>query len=174
MGLDSLLLPTIGQVLYKVRNLFRKNTMKAKMKCSNCGAELENFNMNAGIKQFWVVLPILLIGFFPLAKLTFFKSVVSDDLSISSVEVQTKGSSLEITGLITNSSNNEWSGVSVEAEFFDNSGKFVDEASHYLRSDILGKAKEHFKITIRNPPQAALNGEIQPKLKLSGGHTSSF
>ena len=148
--------------------------MKAQMKCSNCGAEIENLNMSWGKRQLWLVLPILVIGFYPLVKLTLFKSVVTDDLSISSVETKIEGSSLEITGIITNSSNNEWSGISIEAEFFDNSGKFIDEASHYLRSDIPGKAKEHFKITINNPPQAALNGEMQPKLKLSGGHTSSF
>jgi hypothetical protein len=148
--------------------------MKAQMKCSNCGAEIENLNMSWGKRQLWLVLPILVIGFYPLVKLTLFKSVVTDDLSISSVETKIEGSSLEITGIITNSSNNEWSGISIEAEFFDNSGKFIDEASHYLRSDIPGKAIEHFKITINNPPQAALNGEMQPKLKLSGGHTSSF
>ena len=148
--------------------------MKTKMTCSNCGAEIVNLNMNWGRKQIWLVLPILILGFLPLVKMTFFKGVVSEDLSISEVETKVVGSSLEIIGLITNSSGNEWSGVTVEAEFYDASGKFLDEGSDYLRSDIAGKAKEHFKITLRNPPEAALQGEILPKLKVSGGHTSPF
>ena len=148
--------------------------MKTKMKCSNCGAEIENLNMNWGRKQIWLVLPILILGFFPLIKITFFKATVTEDLSISEVESKVVGSSLEIIGLITNSSGNEWSGVTVEAEFYDASGKFLDEGSDYLRSDIAGKAKEHFKITLRNPPEAALQGDIEPKLKVSGGHTSPF
>jgi hypothetical protein len=148
--------------------------MKTKMTCSKCGAEIENLNMNWGRKQIWLVLPILILGFLPLVKMTFFKGVVSEDLSISEVETKVVGSSLEIIGLITNSSGNEWSGVTVEAEFYDASGKFLDEGSEYIRSDIAGKAKEHFKITLRNPPEAALQGEIQPKLKVSGGHTSPF
>ena len=148
--------------------------MKAQMKCSNCGAEIENLNMSWGKKQMWLVIPILIIGFLPLAKMTLFKAVVSEDLSISNVETKVVDDSLEITGLITNSSGNEWSGITVEAEFFDADGKFLNEASDYLRSDIAGKAKEHFKITLRNPPEEALNGDLQPKLKVSGGHTSPF
>jgi len=148
--------------------------MKTQMKCSNCGAEIENLNMNWGKKQMWLILPILILGFYPLVKMTFFKPVISEDLSISEVETKVVDDSLVIIGLITNSSGNEWSGVSVEAEFYDASGKFLDEASDYLRTEIAGKAKEHFKITLRTPPEAALKGEIQPKLKVSGGHTSPF
>ena len=148
--------------------------MKTQIKCSNCGNEFENINVDWGRKQFWLILPIILIGFYPLAKMTLFKSVISKDLSISEVETKVVGNSLEIIGLITNSSRNEWSGVSVEAEFYDASGKFLDEESQYLRTDIAGNSKEYFKINLSSPPEDAINGIIQPKLKLSGGHTSAF
>lgn len=77
-------------------------------------------------------------------------------------------------GLITNSSGREWSGITAQAEFFDPSGKFVVEASEYLRSDISGNSKEYFKIVISSPPDAALNGEMKPVVKISGGHTRPF
>lgn len=106
--------------------------------------------------------------------MSFFKGDVSKDLVISNIETRVSGSSLEITGLITNASNHEWSGITVEAEFFDDSGKFVDEASEFLRSDVGGHAKEHFKIVISSAPESAISGAIKPKVKISGGHTSPF
>lgn len=148
--------------------------MKASMKCSNCGAEMSNLNMTWGRKQMWLFIPIMLLGFLPLIKMTFFKGDVTKDLTVSEIQTTATGRSLEILGLITNSSSREWSGVTVEAEFFDASGKFVDESIEYLRSDIGGYSKEHFKIVINSPPDAALNGSIKPVVKISGGHTSPF
>lgn len=148
--------------------------MKASMKCSNCGAEMSNLNMTWGRKQLWFVIPVMLLGFLPLIKMSFFKGDVKKDLAVSEIETRASGRSLEIVGLITNSSSREWSSITVEAEFFDASGKFIDEASEYMRSDIGGYSKEHFKIVISSPPEAALSGAIQPVVKISGGHTSPF
>jgi hypothetical protein len=148
--------------------------MKASMKCSNCGAEMSNLNMTWGRKQMWFVVPIMLIGFLPLIKMSFFKGDVTKDLKISGIETRASGKSLEIVGLITNSSGREWSGITVEAEFFDASGRFIDEASEYMRSDIAGNSKEYFKIVIASPPEEALSGAIKPSVKISGGHTSPF
>ena len=114
--------------------------MKATMKCSNCGAEMTNLNMTWGKKQMWFLIPVMVLGFLPIIKMTFFKGDATKDLAISDIETRAAGRSLEIVGLITNSSSREWSGVTVQAEFFDASGKFVDEASEYLRSDISGRA----------------------------------
>ena len=148
--------------------------MKAKMKCSNCGAEMSNLNMNWGRKQFLFIIPIMLIGFLPLIKMTFFKGDITKDLVVSEVKTRTAGSGLEIVGLITNSSGRAWSGITIEAEFYDSSGEFIDEASEYLRSEISGDAKEHFKIKIASPPKEAVSGDIKPVVKVSGGHTSPF
>jgi hypothetical protein len=150
------------------------NAMKAIMKCSNCGAEMSNLNMTWGRRQLWFIIPAMLLGFFPLIKMTFFKGDVTKDLTVSNIQTRVSGTSLEIVGLITNSSSREWSGVTVESEFFDASGNFVDEASEYLRSDISGNSKEHFKIVIHSPPEAAVSGSIKPIVKISGGHTNPF
>jgi hypothetical protein len=148
--------------------------MKASMKCSNCGAEMSNLNMVWGRKQLWFMLPVMLLGFLPLIKMTFFKGDATKDLAISDIQTRASGKSLEVVGLIANSSSREWSGVTVEAEFFDASGNFIDEAVEYLRSDIGGNSKEHFKIVIPSPPDAAVSGSIKPVVKISGGHTSPF
>ena len=144
------------------------------MKCSNCGAEMSNLNMTWGRKQMWFIFPLILLGFLPLIKMTFFKGDLAKDLKISDIETQSSGRTLEIKGLITNSSSRKWSGITVEAEFFDASGKFMDEASEYLRSDIAGNSKEHFKIVIASPPEDALSGAVKPVVKISGGHTLPF
>lgn len=135
---------------------------------------MSNLNMSWEKKQLLFIVPIIILGFFPLMKMTLFKGNVSKDLVVSEMKTRAVGSGLEIIGLITNSSGRTWSGVTVEAEFFDSSGEFVDEASQYLRSEISGHSQEHFKITIKSPPQDTTNEAIQPVLKVSGGHTSPF
>lgn len=135
---------------------------------------MSNLNMTWGRKQMWFILPVMLIGFLPLIKMTFFKGDVTKDLKISDIQTRVSGRSLEVVGLITNSSSREWSSITVEAEFFDASGNFIDEASDYMRSDIAGNSKEHFKIVIASPPEASLSGAIKPVVKISGGHTRPF
>jgi hypothetical protein len=148
--------------------------MIAKMKCSNCGAEMSNLSMNWGRKQLWFMIPIMLLGFFPLIKLTYFKGDVTKELTISNIQTRIEGNSLEIVGVINNTGKRRWSGVTIEAEFFDSSGFFIDEASEYLRSDVGEHAKEHFKISISSPPEKVVSGAAKTVLKVSGGHTSPF
>ena len=148
--------------------------MRAKMKCSNCGAEMSNFNMSWGWKHLLFVVPILLLGFFPLLRLTFFKGDVTKELSIRDVQKRSIEGRLEIVGLITNTGNRSWSGVTIEAEFFDASGAFIDEAHEYLQADVPGNAKEHFKVTITDPSPALNAPDTKMVVKVAGGHTSPF
>jgi hypothetical protein len=148
--------------------------MIAKMKCSNCGAEMSNLNMTWGRKQLWFIIPILLLGFLPMAKLFWFKGDATKELTVSEIQKRISGQSLEIVGLITNNGGHKWSSVTIEAEFFDAAGNFLDEASEYLRSDINEGAKEHFKITMKLPPtQESLLG-TKMVVKVTGGHTMPF
>ena len=54
--------------------------MIAKMKCSNCGAEISNLNMSWGWKNYLMVVPIMLLGFLPLLRTTFFKGDITKEL----------------------------------------------------------------------------------------------
>ncbi|HEY8961807.1 MAG TPA: FxLYD domain-containing protein [Luteolibacter sp.] len=135
---------------------------------------MSNLNMVWGRKQLWFIVPLMLLGFLPLIKMTFFQGNAPKDLAVSEIQTRMSGKSLEVVGLITNSSSHEWSGVTVEAEFFDTSGNFVDESTEYLRSEIGGHSKEHFKMVIASPPDAAVTGSIKPIVKISGGRTNPF
>ena len=103
--------------------------MKAKMKCSSCGAELDNLSMSWGKKQWLYIVPIMLLGFFPLFKMTMFKGDPSKEMSISEIRKQTDGSTIEIIGLITNNGSHDWTSTTVEVEFFD-SPVFFDRITH--------------------------------------------
>jgi len=148
--------------------------MAAKLKCSNCGEEISTFNMSWGWKHLLFIVPIMLIGFLPMARLFLFKGNISKELVLSEVEKRLTGGNLEIVGLITNNGNHDWTAVAIEAEFFDTSGVFLDEGQEYLRSNVSRGAKEHFKITIRNPKESMTSDQSKMVVKVSGGHSSPF
>ena len=149
------------------------------MKCSNCGADIPAVNVQYSWKQLIFIVPILLVGFWPLAQLTIFRGDVTKDLVIRQVEKKlsfqdSPNGTLVVTGIIKNLGNREWSGVTVEAEFFDEQGMFLDEASEYIRSDILAEAEEHFKIQIRSPRNELTADTTALKVKISGGRSKAF
>ena len=149
------------------------------MKCSNCGADIPAVNVQYSWKQLIFIVPILLVGFWPLAQLTIFRGDVTEDLVIRQVEKKlsfqdSPNGTLVVTGIIKNLGNREWSGVTVEAEFFDEQGMFLDEASEYIRSDILAEAEEHFKIQIRSPRNELTADTTALKVKISGGRSKAF
>ena len=149
------------------------------MKCSNCGADIPAVNVQYSWKQLIFIVPILLVGFWPLAQLTIFRGDVTKDLVIRQVEKKlsfqdSPNGTLVVTGIIKNLGNREWSGVTVEAEFFDEQGMFLDEASEYIRSDVLAEAEEHFKIQIRSPRNELTADTTALKVKISGGRSQPF
>ncbi len=149
------------------------------MKCSNCGADIPAVNVQYSWKQLIFIVPILLVGFWPLAQLTIFRGDVTKDLVIRQVEKKlsfqdSPNGTLVVTGIIKNLGGREWSGVTVEAEFFDEQGMFLDEASEYIRSDISAEAEEHFKIQIRSPRNELTADTTTLKVKISGGRSQPF
>jgi len=148
--------------------------MIAKMKCSNCGAEISNLNMSWGRKYWLFAIPIMLLGFLPLIKMTFFKGDVTKDLTITDVTKRQSGTSLDIIGLITNSGSRKWSSVNIEAEFFDAAGGFIDEQTETIRSEVAPGAKEHFKITLRTPDAKVQAADTKMVVKIAGGYSMPF
>ncbi|MCE2694249.1 MAG: DUF2393 domain-containing protein, partial [Verrucomicrobiaceae bacterium] len=149
-------------------------TMIAKMKCSNCGAEMSNLNMSWGKKQLWIILPIMLLGFLPMVKLFWFKGEATRDLVISDVQKRTVGDTLEIVGLVTNKGKHKFSSVTIEVEFFDPAGVFIDEQNEYMRSHIVGGAKEHFKISVKSPPAQVNSADSKMVVKVASGMSMPF
>lgn len=149
------------------------------MKCLNCGEDIPAVNIQHSWKQFLFIVPILLIGFWPLAKLTILRGDVTKDLVVREVKKElsfqdSPNGTLVITGLIKNLGKHHWSGVTVEAEFFDEQGMFLDESSEFIRSDIKGEADEYFKILIRNPRNELTADTTTLKVKISGGRSQPF
>jgi len=135
---------------------------------------MSNLNMSWGWKNAVLMVLIMSLGFLPIIKMTFFKADVTKDLTISGIQTRSIDGQLEIVGLITNSGNRTWSLVTVEAEFFDASGAFIDEASEFVQANITGHAKEHFKIAMRSPSALLTNAGTKINVKIAGGTTSPF
>ena len=149
------------------------------MKCSQCGADVPAVNVQYSWKHLLLVVPVLLLGFWPLAQLTILRGDAIKDLVIRQVKKRlsfqdSPSGSLVVTGLIKNLGKHDWSGVTVEAEFFDEQGLFIDEESEYIRSDIVAQAEEHFKIEIRNPRNELTADTTTLKVKVSGGRSKLF
>ncbi len=155
------------------------------MKCPTCGADIPAgadipvMNFQYSWKQLLFIVPVMLLGFWPLAQLTILRGDVTKDLVVRHVEKKLSFQDsprgvLVVTGLIKNLGKRDWSGVTVEAEFFDEQGMFLDEASEFLRSDILGEAEEHFKMEIRSPGNALTAETTTLKVKISGGRSKLF
>jgi len=149
------------------------------MKCSQCGADVPAVNVQYSWKQLLLIVPVLLLGFWPLAQLTILRGDATKDLVIRQVKKRlsfqdSPSGSLVVTGLIKNLGKHDWSGVTVEAEFFDEQGLFIDEASEYIRSDIAAQVEEHFKIEIRNPRNELTADTTTLKVKVSGGRSKPF
>jgi hypothetical protein len=74
-----------------------------------------------------------------------------------------------VTGIINNLTDSAWKSVSIEAEFFDESGNFIGESDDYIGSDIHSKANENFEVRFRYLPEAVLAGKATTKFKVAGG-----
>ena len=149
------------------------------MKCSACGADVPAMNIQYSWKQLLCIVPLLLLGFWPLAQLTILRGDATKDLVIRQVVKKlsfqnSPNGTLVVTGLIKNLGKHDWSGVTVEAEFFDEQGMFLDEASEFIRSDIVAEAEEYFKIEIRSPKNELTADSTTLKMKIAGGRSQPF
>ena len=143
--------------------------MKNKLTCPHCDKEITTVKMSYNKKQWLFVLPILVLGLYPLLSITFFKSSASDGLEISSYAIRMDGDEMVVTGIINNLTDSAWKSVSMEAEFFDESGNFIGERDDYIGSDIHSKANENFEVRFSYLPEAVLAGKATTKLKVAGG-----
>ena len=154
-------------------------TKEVAMKCSACGADVPAMNIQYSWKQLLFIVPLLLLGFWPIAQLTILRGDATKDLVIRQVVKKlsfqnSPNGTLVVTGLIKNLGKHDWSGVTVEAEFFDEQGMFLDEASEFIRSDIVAEAEEYFKIEIRSQKYELTADSTTLKMKIAGGRSQPF
>jgi len=144
--------------------------MKNKLTCPHCDKEITTLKMGYNAKQALVIIPILLLGLLPLFFITSqSRSLASEDLEITNFDTRVEGKEMVVTGVISNLAESAWKSVSVEAEFFDESGKFIGEGKDYTGSDIYANGKENFEVRFRYLPKAVVAGKATTKLKVAGG-----
>ena len=144
--------------------------MKNKLTCPHCDKEITTLKMGYNAKRALVIIPILLLGLLPLFFITSqSRSLASEDLEITNFDTRVEGKEMVVTGVISNLAESAWKSVSVEAEFFDESGKFIGEGKDYTGSDIYANGKENFEVRFRYLPEAVVAGKATTKLKVAGG-----
>jgi hypothetical protein len=148
--------------------------MNAKLKCSNCGAEITNLTFSWGIKQWlWMLLPILLaiVCVFWLAHS---RGDFRKELSISVLNTRFSTNEVAVLGVVTNSGKHEWQSVMIKAEFYDKEGRFLDEASEYLSGSVRPRSEEHFRISLRKPAEEITTGSPKVVVKVSEARDDIF
>src|SRR5262245_11067555 len=110
--------------------------MNAKLKCSNCGAEITNLTFSWGKKQWlWMLVPIvlLIVCVFSLARP---QGDFRKELSLSVLSTRFSTNEVAVLGTLTNAGKHEWQSVMIKAEFYDKEGRFLDETSQYLSGSV--------------------------------------
>jgi hypothetical protein len=144
--------------------------MQNKISCPHCDKEISALKIEHSAKQRLMVVLIILLGLIPFFVITSqSRSLASDDLEITNYDTKVAGKEMVVVGMISNLSDSAWKSVSIEAEFFDESGNFIGEGKDYTGSDIYAKGKENFEVRFRYLPEAVLAGKATTKLKVAGG-----
>jgi hypothetical protein len=144
--------------------------MQNKISCPHCDKEISALKIEHSAKQRLVVVLIILLGLIPFFVITSqSRSLASDDLEITNYDTKVAGKEMVVVGMISNLRDSAWKSVSIEAEFFDESGNFIGEGKDYTGSDIYAKGKENFEVRFRYLPEAVLAGKATTKLKVAGG-----
>ena len=153
--------------------------MEAKIKCSNCGAELTNLNLSWGKKQWlWMLLgfvPILLI--IPIMKYSLFgrhKGEYVNDLQTTIQESRLGEDAIIVLGKVTNSGNVEWDSVTLEVELYDKENRFLGEASEYLSGSLQPGAQENVSISVAKPRPDMDAVPPRVVLKVTGARSYPF
>ena len=150
----------------------------AKVKCSNCGAELTNLTFGWGKRQWlWG-----LLSFIPLIAFTVWMPFwmfganrdFAHELEASLIETKAVQDRLDVLGRLKNMGRHTWDSVTVEVEIFDKDGKFLDETSGYVSAILSPGAEEHFRLTLANPDARTLDESSKVVLKVSDADEDRF
>jgi hypothetical protein len=148
--------------------------MNATLKCSNCGSEITNLNMTWGKKQWLWMTPLMILILLPMWKLYKPKGDFRKDLQVEMLELRKDSGNIEILGTIQNNGATEWNFISLNADFFDPQGKFLDQHTERLSNSIPPGDTAHFKITILSPSERTKAKDVRIELKVADASTRMF
>jgi hypothetical protein len=150
----------------------------AKLKCSNCGAELTNLTFGWGKRQWlWGV-----VGFLPLVAIVVWMQFwvfrpnhdFASEIQASLIETRVAKDRLDVLGELKNVGSHTWNRVTVEAEVYDKDGKFLDETSDYIAVALSPGAEEHFRLTFASPDDKISDETSKVVLKITDADDDRF
>lgn len=151
--------------------------MTAKVKCSNCGEEMTNLTFSWGEKQ-WLWVPF---GFLPLLffiiwmnRWMFPNGDFASEIEITHTETRVSENRIDVLGKLRNVGDHTWKRVTLEAEFFDQNDRFLDETSEYMSVSLSPGSEEHFRVTLANPTDRIANGDPKVVLKVTDANLDRF
>ena len=150
----------------------------AKVKCSNCGAELTNLTFGWGKKQWlWGLLSFIpFLAILVWMQLGLFRSNrnFATEIEVSLIETKATKDRFDVLGRLRNEGTHTWDRVTVEAEVYDKEGKFLDETSDYLSIRLSPGSEEHFRLTLANPDESILDKSSKVVLKVTDADEDRF
>ena len=152
--------------------------MNAKLKCSNCGAEISNLTFSWGKKQWlWMLVAFVPIIIFAAVMPFIFqksKGDFSNELQTTLLETRFSTNRIDVLGKVTNSGKHEWQSIEVKAEFYSKAGRFLDEESTYLSGSLKSGTEDNFRISLNKPAEEVLTNSPNVTLKITGAYNNSF
>jgi hypothetical protein len=150
----------------------------AKVKCSNCGAELTNLTFGWGKRQWlWGLLSFIpFIAILVWMQLWMFRTNQEfvSEIQVSLLETKATKDGLNVLGRLNNVGSHTWDSVTVEAEMYDKDGKFLDETSGYISALLSPGSEEHFRLTFANPDAKILDESSKVVLKVADADEDRF
>jgi hypothetical protein len=70
------------------------------------------------------------------------------DFSFDQVHIDSSEKTVTIKGAVVNNTDKRWGSFTLEVEFFNKDGKFLDEFDKYMRGGIKANSTENFKMSI--------------------------
>ena len=152
--------------------------MKAQLKCSNCGAEIENLNFSWGKKQWLWFIPFMVFVFcFPF----FTDYVVGDgkhdfrtELTAKETERRYNNGSVEILGTVENHGKVNWQHIIIQADLYGKNNRFLDQLSTKMNANLLPNSSDHFKIDSKEFPESRWKDIEVIKIKVSDAYHSKY
>ncbi len=150
--------------------------MKAKIKCSACGAEIENVVFTWGRWQAAFSIPLLLVAFglIYLATQGLLPRDFNKDLHLRNIQKDLDGNSLTVLGAVENSGRHRWAHPVIKAEFFTSAGQFVGELSRRLDGSFAPHSTDHFSVSLTDIPKQFVSDQGKIEVKISDAFKDLF
>ena len=127
--------------------------MNTKLKCSNCGAEIDTLKFGWG-RWSWLW---MLFAFVPLALIYWNSPVLrskgdyTKDLVVTQTDARLSKGDIDVLGKVTNNGKHDWQSVEVLAELYTKEGQYLTGQAQRLAGSIRPGEERQFRIPLLPP-----------------------